>query len=53
MTAKKFIIAFALLATATSAAFAKAPKYYDDASGQTGGTVFEDATHGAGAASTR
>jgi hypothetical protein len=55
MTAKKLIVALALLAAVSSAAFAKAPKYYDYSGAQsaTGGPVFEDATHGAGVASTR
>jgi hypothetical protein len=48
-------MALALLATASSAAFAKSPKYYDysDAQSAVGGAVFEDATHGAGIASQR
>jgi hypothetical protein len=53
MTAKKLILILALVASASSAAFAKMPR--TDYSGATGtpGTIFEDAQHGAGAASQR
>lgn len=55
MTAKKLIVALALIGGATSAAMAKAPRYYDSAGAQSGGNgaVFEDAQHGGGAETQR
>jgi hypothetical protein len=39
MNAKKFIIALVLLASASSAAFAKMPRYYDYSGGAAGDPV--------------
>jgi hypothetical protein len=54
MTVKKLILILALVASASTAAFAKMPRtdYSGALSGATG-TIFEDAQHGAGAASQR
>jgi hypothetical protein len=51
MTAKKLILIVALVASASSAALAKMPR--TDSSGAQTGAIFEDAQHGAGAASQR
>ena len=49
MTAKKLIVALALLASASSAALAKSATYYDYAGSQGGSSApFEDAQHGGG-----
>ena len=50
MTAKKLIMALALLASASSAALAKSATYYDYAGSQAGSSSspFEDAQHGGG-----
>ena len=55
MTAKKLILIGALVASASSAAWAKMPRTADYSGVQTGanGVIFEDAQHGAGAASQR
>ena len=54
MTARKLILILALVASASSAAFAKMPRAdYSGAQSGTTGTIFEDAQHGAGAASQR
>ena len=54
MTARKLILILALVASASSAAFAKMPRAdYSGAQSGTTGTIFEDAEHGAGAASQR
>jgi hypothetical protein len=54
MTAKKLILVLALVASASSAALAKMPTT-SDSGAQPGanGAIFEDAQHGAGAASQR
>jgi hypothetical protein len=55
MTAKKLILIVALIAGASSAAFAKIPRTdgYAGAQSGTSGGIFEDAQHGVGAASQR
>ncbi len=54
MTARKLILILALIASASSTAFAKMPRTdYSGAQSGTPGTIFEDAQHGAGAASQR
>ena len=54
MTAKTLILILALVVSASSAAFAKMPRAdYSGAQFGTTGTIFEDAQHGAGAASQR
>ncbi len=55
MTAKKLILVLALVASASSAALAKMPtaNAYAGAQAGTSGAIFEDAHHGAGAASQR
>ncbi len=55
MTAKKLILILALVASTSSAALAKMPRTDDYAGTQSGanGAIFEDAQHGAGAASQR
>ena len=54
MTARKLIVALALLASASTAALAKGPRYYDYVGGTAGsGAVMEDAQHGAGVAAER
>ncbi len=55
MTAKKLILVLALVASASSAALAKMPtaNAYAGAQAGTSGAIFEDAQHGAGAASQR
>lgn len=55
MTAKKLILVLALVASASSAALAKMPtaNAYAGTQSGSGGAIFEDAQHGAGAASQR
>jgi len=53
MTAKKLIIALALLATATTAVLAKTPQSRNSGAQSGASDVFEDAQHGGGIATQR